>query len=82
MSYGAHTADHVGPSYFAVFLVCIGLFPVNPAISTVSLSPSFLPLSPLAPLVTIRPYGVLMSFEVDGEQSYSSKPAGCWDRIL
>ncbi|ETN45044.1 uncharacterized protein HMPREF1541_09920 [Cyphellophora europaea CBS 101466] len=34
MSFGAHTADNVGPSYFAVFLVCIGLFPVNPAITS------------------------------------------------
>lgn len=34
MSFGAHTADHVGPSYFAVFLACIGLFPVNPAITS------------------------------------------------
>lgn len=34
MSFGAHSADHVGPSYFAVFLACIGLFPVNPAITS------------------------------------------------
>lgn len=34
MSFGAHTDQHVGPAYFAVFLVCIGLFPVNPAITS------------------------------------------------
>lgn len=31
--FGTHTAEHVGPAYFAVFLVCIGLFPVNPALA-------------------------------------------------
>lgn len=34
MSYGAHTADNVGPAYFATFLVCIGLFPANPVITS------------------------------------------------
>ncbi|CAG9990003.1 unnamed protein product [Clonostachys byssicola] len=34
MSYGANTAKNVGPCYFGVFLICIGLFPVNPAITS------------------------------------------------
>lgn len=34
MSYGDKTSENVGPSYFSVFLICMGLFPANPAMSS------------------------------------------------